>query len=333
MKTSLQHRVVFYGLGEIGIRALRIALKNRMLNVVGAIDIDKSKVGKDLSELISADKNTGVKVASDPKRVISETNPDVVIHSTVSLIEIAAPQIKTIASAGANCISSTEELFFPRPDSQTIFKELDKLAREKGVTILGTGVNPGYIMDTLPLFLTRPCQELRSITVERIVDAATRRMPLQRKVGMGLTPQEFKEKVEQKEMGHKGLTESIYGLAVGLGWELDEIEERVEPIATLEKVVTKYFTVEKGQTIGMKHTGHGIKDGKKVISLDLQMYAGAKDPHDRIIIEGVPPLDVYIKGGIPGDEATAAILVNSIPLVREAYPGLINTGKLPCYSS
>ena len=137
--------------------------------------------------------------------------------------------------------------------------------------------------------------------VERIVDASTRRYPLQRKVGMGLHPDAFIERVKNSEMGHRGLVESIYSLACGLGWDLDRVEDDVEPVVAREQVKTEFFTVEAGQTVGMKHRGYGIRNGETVISLDLQMYVKPDEAYDRVVIEGIPPLEVTVRGGVPGD--------------------------------
>ncbi len=229
--------------------------------------------------------------------------------------------------AGSNCISSTEELFYPRPDTKHLFAKLNGLALKMGLSILGTGVNPGFAMDVLPLLLTMPCREVEALSVERVVDAGTRRMPLQRKVGLGLLPDEFKKRVKRREMGHRGLTESIYCLSAGLGWKLDRVEESIDPIIAVRRTETQYFTVESDQTLGMKHIGYGIKDGHKVIRLDLQMYVGAENPCDRVVIEGTPSLEVSISGGIPGDDATAAILVNSVSGVMKSSPGLIDNSQ------
>jgi 4-hydroxy-tetrahydrodipicolinate reductase len=327
MNDTQPYRILFYGLGEIGARALRIALERKNLRVVGAVDVDRGKTGRDLAELAGFEKKTGVLISSNPEQILYETKPDVVIHSTVSSIEEAAPQIETIALAGSNCISSTEELFYPRPDTKHLFVRLNELALKMGVSIFGTGVNPGFAMDVLPLLLTMPCREVEAIKVERVVDAATRRMPLQRKVGLGLLPDDFRKRVRRKEMGHKGLTESIYCLSAGLGWKLDKVEESIEPVLAERRTKTQYFTVESGQTLGLKHIGSGIKDGLKVIRLDLQMYAGAENPHDRVVIEGTPSLEASIRGGIPGDDATAAILVNSVSGVIKSTPGLIDNSQ------
>jgi hypothetical protein len=323
------YRVAFYGLGEIGRRALRMALKSSRITVVGAIDTDEEKIGKDAGTLAGSNQHTGVAVSADVHGVLADSRPDVVIHTTDSLIERVSSQVVDIISSGAHCISSAEELFYPRPDTLDFFTSLHDCAVQHGVSILGTGVNPGYVMDGLPLFLTKSCETVQSITVERIVDASTRRFPLQKKVGLGLHPDAFIDLVKEKKMGHRGLLESMYSLAKGLGWNLDKIEEEVEPVIAREQVRTAFFSIDEGQTMGMKHRGWGFLDGERVITLDLQMYVGPPKVYDRIVISGVPSLDVTVAGGIPGDDATASILIHSIPSIMECKPGFVNLQGMP----
>ena len=329
MKEASPYRVVFFGLGEIGKRALRMALNSRGISVVGAVDTDQELVGKDLGAIAGLANATGVVVSDDAVDVLAHSRPDAVIHTTNSMIEEVEPQISTIVSAGANCISSAEEMFHPRPDTYNHFRKLHEEALARNVSILGTGVNPGYVMDSLPLFLAKVCEAVHSVKVERIVDASTRRFPLQKKVGMGLHPDVFIDLVKKNKMGHRGLVESMYSLAHGFGWNLDRVEEKVVPVLAQDRVETEFFTVEAGKTMGMKHSGYGIRDGKRVISLDLQMYVKPEKVYDRIVIDGVPSVDTTLKGGVPGDSATASILIHSVPSVMECKPGFINLGRMP----
>ena len=329
MKEASQYRVVFFGLGEIGTRALRMALGCRGISVVGAIDTNQELVGKDLGTIAGLSRATGVAVSDNAVDVLIQSCPDAVIHTTNSLIEEVKPQISTVISAGVNCISSAEEMFHPRPDTYDHFMELHEEALAKNVSILGTGVNPGYVMDSLPLFLAKVCEAVHSVKVERIVDASTRRFPLQRKVGMGLHPDEFIDLVKRNKMGHRGLIESMYSLAHGFGWNLDRVDEEVEPVLAQSRIETEFFTVEPGMTMGMKHRGYGMQNGKRVISLDLQMYVKPEQVYDRIVMDGVPSIDTTLKGGVPGDSATASILIHSVPSVMECKPGFINLGRMP----
>ena len=254
---------------------------------------------------------------------------DVVVHTTGSRLKRIFGQMEEILRGGKNVVSSAEELLFATPENAEMSARIDKLAREKGVTVLGTGVNPGFVMDALPLTLTGVCHEVREVHVERVVDAGTRRHPLQRKIGAGMTPALFREKVAEKAMGHVGLRESLYLIADRLHIALDEVRESVEPVIAEKPLKTAYFELKPGDVAGIRNIGEGIKGGKKILTLDLRMYIGAEAPYDAVHIVGTPDLRLRIEGGVAGDEATAAMLVNSIPAVIAAAPGLVTVKDLP----
>jgi 4-hydroxy-tetrahydrodipicolinate reductase len=199
---------------------------------------------------------------------------------------------------------------------------LDRLAKSKEAVVLGTGVNPGFVMDTMAIAATAPCLEVRSIRVDRVVDASTRREPLQRKVGAGLTESEFRRGVRKGELGHKGLLESLHLIAQGLGWELDNVRERVTPVLSSRSMKTRYLSVKKGQVAGIHHVCRGFRNRREVLHLDLQMFVGAKKPTDRVAINGKPAVNLVFEGGVAGDEATVAMLLNMVRGVLETPAGL-----------
>lgn len=315
-------RVAHYGLGCIGTMAAKIAVQSERLEVVGVIDISAEKVGKDLGELIGLEKPLGIQVTNKLQDVFAH-RPDVIVHCTGSRLGEVAPQIEEIVSRRINVVSSTEELLFPVGKNKQVIEKLDALAKDNDVSILGTGVNPGFVLDSLPAFLSGACSNLRSIFARRVVDASTRREPLQRKIGAGLSADEFRRRVEQGRLGHVGLLESVALLADCLGWELDNLLERIDPVISDGNVKTDYVEVREGQVAGIRHTAKGFREGERAISLELQIYVGAPEPHDYIRIDGDPPLTVRIENGISGDEATAAILINAIPKVVLARPGYL----------
>lgn len=324
------YRVVQYGLGPIGQSCLKTMLDKPLgIKLVGAIDIDPDKVGKDVSELIGHPHATGIIVSSDANAVLSETKPDVVVHTTSSFLASMYDQLIQCASHGANVVSSTEELSWPFERHPAISAELERVAVENGVSILGTGVNPGYAMDALALMATGVCNDVSSVVVHREVNAGLRRLPLQRKVGAGITTQEFEEKKASGQFGHIGLVESLYMVASGLGWELDDMTETLEPVVSVSHHETEYLSVMKGQVAGIHHHAHGYVRGHEVLTLDLKMYVGAPNPRDAVTVVGDPPIDLEIKGGIFGDTATVAALVNGIPLVSKAQPGLKTVADVP----
>ena len=320
--------VIHYGLGPIGLATAKLILTKPNMEIVGAVDIAKEMVGKDLGEILGQ-KPLGVHVTDNAERLFSKVQADVVVHTAGSRLKRIFGQVEEILKGGKNVVSSAEELLFATPENAEMSARIDKLAREKGVTVLGTGVNPGFVMDALPLTLTGVCHEVREVHVERVVDAGTRRHPLQRKIGAGMTPALFREKVAEKAMGHVGLRESLYLIADRLHFVLDEVRESVEPVIAEKPMKTAYFELKPGDVAGIRNIGEGIKGGKKILTLDLRMYIGAEDPHDSVHIVGTPDLRLRIEGGVAGDEATAAMLVNSIPAVIEAAPGLVTVKDLP----
>jgi 4-hydroxy-tetrahydrodipicolinate reductase len=325
-------RIVQYGLGPIGQATARSVLEkstSERVRLAGAIDIDPDKVGRDVADLIGLDASCGVTVSDDAEGVLAETAPDVVLHTTTSFLDEMHEQLRTCARAGAHVVSSTEELAYPYDRHPDLADDLDATAREHGVTVVGTGVNPGYAMDTLALTATGVCQDVQQISVERLVNAGARRGPLQEKVGAGLSADAFAEKKATGTFGHIGLRESLLMLADGLGWSFDQIDERLDPVIAEKSVETPHAAVARDEVAGIHHTITGHVDSELLLSLDLKMYVGAREEHDRVHVEGNPPVDLKIRGGIFGDTATVAMLVNTAPLAAEARSGLHTMKDLP----
>jgi 4-hydroxy-tetrahydrodipicolinate reductase len=259
----------------------------------------------------------------------------VVIHATGSYLKDVYPQIAPIAKYGVNVISTCEELSYPFLSEPELAKKLEALGVRYAMSFLGTGINPGFLMDTLVITLTGVCQKVNKIKVERVMNAATRRIPFQKKVGAGLTTAEFKKKMDTKQItGHVGLEQSIAMIAAALRWQLDKIHvESVEPVIAEQEVRSEAITVKKGQVAGLKQIARGNMKHKDVITLDFQAYIGAKDEYDAITIDGVPPIHQKISPCVHGDHATVAMIVNSIPKVMNASPGLLTMKDLPVPSA
>lgn len=314
--------VAQYGIGPIGAEIARLLLTKPWIKVVGAVDIDPAKIGRDLGEVIGLDRKVGVLVTAQ-----LEGTPDVVCHSTGSRLREVCAQLRELLERGANVVSTCEELSFPL-DAE-VRAELQQVARTKGVALLGTGVNPGFVMDKLPLTITSVCQEIRSVEIIRIQNASTRREPLQRKVGAGMTVAQFRAAVDTGKIKHMGLKESLLMVASGLGVELTDVsDETIDPIVADREIVTQYLKVARGQVAGVHQTIYG--KGTIDLSLELRMYVGAEDvAADRVIVHGVPDVELVVKGGIHGDRATAAMVVNSIPRIVTARHGVLTMDDIP----
>jgi 2,4-diaminopentanoate dehydrogenase len=211
----------------------------------------------------------------------------------------------------------------------SLAQQLDREARAAGVTLLGTGVNPGFVMDFLPAVLAGPCQRVSAIEVWRSQEAGTRRLPLQRKVGAGLSPDEFAAGVEAGRIGHVGLGQSARALGAALGWRLDDVAETIAPLITDGAREYEAGTIRAGMVAGVHQVAIGSVAGRKRIRLTLEMGVGVEDPRDEVVVHGDPVVHARFPGGISGDRATAALVVNALPHVLAAAPGLVSMADLP----
>lgn len=318
-------RVTLLGLGPIGAAIGRLALEKPNMRIVAAIDADPAKAGQDVGRVIGLERDLGVKVVPDMAGGLA-VEADVVLHCTGSYLVKVADQLKQCLQAKRNVVSTCEELAYSRRKHPELTQDLARVAHDNGVTLHGTGVNPGFVMDKLAITLSSVCQRVDSVQVTRIVDAGKRRLPLQKKVGAGMTPEQFKEQVDAGVIKHHGLPESAALIADMLGLPAGDLPEVIEPVIATETITTAYLTVEPGQVAGVKQV---CEDAKGLVRLELQMYVGAKEPADTITIKGLPDLTLVIPGGTHGDLATAAAAVNAIPLVVAAPPGLKTVADLP----
>jgi len=312
-------RFIQYGLGPIGAGISALAVR-RGHHLVAAVDIDPAKAGRPAGDLI-AGAPADVVVTAEPAAVLN-AGADVVLHSTQSRLSQVLPQILPLVDAGLPVISTCEELAFPWHHHPQEAAALDALAKSRGAAVVGLGVNPGFVMDLLPVMLATPCTDVRRITVERVVDVGVRRVPLQQKVGVGLSVGDFRRGVAEGRIGHVGLPQSAAMIAHAMGWTPDRIEESLEPVVGPDQRVR-----------GLHQTCLATHHGTAVIVLDLTMAAGADHPRDTVLIDGAPPIRASIEGGIQGDQATCAIVVAAIPRVLAARPGLLAPTHLPAVSS
>jgi 4-hydroxy-tetrahydrodipicolinate reductase len=315
-------KVVQYGLGPIGCKSVQYLVERGHFELVGAIDSDQGKVGVDVGELAELPKKLGIHVTDDSENLLRQVDAEVVVLTTTSSLEQIRPQVLEIISCGKNVVSTCEELMYPWQTNPSLAKEIDVAAREQGVSVLSTGVNPGFLMDFLPLVMTGVCRDVEKVTVERIQDAQYRRLPFQKKIGAGLTVREFEDRVRAGNLRHVGLTESMHLLASGLGWKLDKTEDNVEPVVASQEVITANLTIEPGRALGVNQIGRGYIGDKELITLVFRATIGEPEPRDRVLIQGTPSIDMAIEEGVNGDTATCAIIVNAIPVVIQAPAGL-----------
>ncbi len=322
-------RVMPFGLGPIGAAIVKQLAQRPGFKIVGAIDIDPAKVGRDLGDVVGLPKRLGVKVSGDARKALKSAKPQVVVLCTSSSVKKVLPQIETILKTKTAIVSTTEELSYPGYTHIRQARQIHAWAKKAKVAVLGTGVNPGFAMDALPIALTGVCERVDRIAVNRIQDARVRRLPFHQKIGAGRTTDQFQKKVDDGRVRHVGLTESIAMIADAIGWTLDRITDDIEPKLAAVTISSEFLAVDPGYVCGIIQDGVGYRKNDAVIRLHMEAYLGAPESYDSVDIEGSPRLSMKIAGGIHGDVATASIVVNSIPKVLNAPPGLHTMRDLP----
>jgi hypothetical protein len=322
-------RVMHVGLGPIGAGVVRQVAERNGFRIVGAADIDPAKAGRDLGLVSGTGRPLRVKISADVKKAIKAAKPDVVVLCTSSSLRQVLPQIEEILKLRVPIVSTTEELAYPAKANLKYARAIHELAKKHKVAVLGTGVNPGFAMDALPIMLTGVCERVQALRVDRVQDARIRRLPFQQKIGAGLTREQFQNKVDDGSVRHVGLAESITMIAAAMGWKLERITDEIEPRMATETVASEFLAVDPGFVCGIVQDGVGYRDGVPVITLHMEAYLGAPESFDAVEITGSPALKMKIAGGIHGDIATASIVVNSLPKILEAAPGLHTMRDMP----
>lgn len=321
-------RIIQAGLGPLGQKMVQFAQQRKGLKIVAAVDTDPAKIGRDLGELCGL-KKLGIKVAGDVRSALRGKKADAAILTTVSSVDKLVEQVRPLAAAGLDIVSTCEELSYPFADHAAAARTIDRICRQHGVRCVGTGVNPGYLMDYLPVVLTAPCQRVDRIDVSRVQDATFRRGPFQKKIGAGLSVPEFKRLATAKIIRHVGLGESINMIARAMGWKLDKVTESIRPVLAKRPIRTEHVSVKRGGVAGVEQIGRGLRGGKEVIRLHFIAAVGQSDPADTVWITGQPNIVSTVPGGVNGDIATCAITLNCVAALRGAAPGLRTMPELP----
>jgi 4-hydroxy-tetrahydrodipicolinate reductase len=315
-------KIVHMGLGPIGLATYRVLRGRTRVDVIGAVDIDPSLQGRDIGEL-AGERRAGVQVCPSLYDIGPAGAADVVVvHCAGShLARGAADQVIEALGWGANVVSTCEELAYPWFHHPAEARRIDEAARAAGKTVLATGVNPGFAMDALALYVSGICQGVTGVRIHRAQEAGTRREPLQRKVGAGIMPEEFEVRKRVGRIGHVGLAESVAMLSAAFGFGVDRIDESLEPAIASRILTTPYYTVQPGQVAGIVHKARGFRGAAELVTLELDMFIGVPNPGDFVTLEGTPRVKVAVEG-LHGDVATAAIAANATCACSSLGPGL-----------
>lgn len=329
-----RYMTLLFGFGTIGRSIAEAIIKRDNLELAGVIDIDPELNGKQVELMLSIDSKTITMIHADLAPFHNQLRSgeiDVAIIATSSSLEKIIPTINSCLEFGVDVISLCEELSYPYVRFPALSESIHNTAIKYEKTVIGTGINPGFLMDLLPIVLTAPCQSVSRVEVTRCMNSARRRTSFQKKIGTGLSEVEFRESKEKGIItGHVGLVESIYMLSDALGLGLTRVDELPpEPVLAKEDTETPYTVVSKGYVLGLKSEAIGLKSDEILVTLKFHAYAGASPEFDEIRIEGFPELVQRIEGGVMGDYGTVGMILNMIPLVVDAKPGLLTMKDIP----
>jgi hypothetical protein len=316
--------IVIMGLGHIGQAVARAALEKPELRLVAAVD--PAFVGHRLEEVLRSPAPQ-LTVSGDAEQAFALAKGGVVLHATGSSFERVLPQIEQAVKAGLAVVSTCEELAYPWLRHEELAARFDQLCEKRGVAVVGVGVNPGFALDRLPALLSQVTGPVRHVHGTRVQDVSRRRAALQRKVGVGLDEASFHRALDAGEIGHVGLAESAMLAAEGCGFELDEVEEEFAPVIAEEDHAGP-VSVASGRVAGIQQIARGFVDGVERVRLELTLAVGEDDPRDVVELDARPPVRFTVRGGIPGDEATAWAVVHAAPAITELR-GLVTVLHLP----
>ncbi len=323
------NRILLVGLGPLGQFVANDAARRGVARVVAAVDIDARLTGKPVSEIVP-ECGFAAPVHRSMDDVANWGEIDCAVVTTSSDLAACADTFRDLLARGVSIVSTCEELLFPWLRHKALAQELHDLAVEHGARLMGTGVNPGFMMDALPVAATAVCRRVRAVKCWRIQDATTRRIPFQKKIGATLDDAAFDARVKDGSLRHVGLGESLHFISHYLGLGVVKWEETLSAVKAEKDMSCGLGPIRKGCAAGVRQTAHGWNAaGEEVVTMEFQAAIGQPHPHDRVVIEGEPRIDLRIEGGVHGDIATSAITLNAIDSLLAAAPGLHTMATVP----
>lgn len=321
-------KVAMIGLGPVGQAVARRLLTTPKVTITAAVDPAVQYAGRDLGTVLGLPRRLKLPVEGEPLRFLRRPRAEVAFVCTSPTLKDVKETVTALLGRGVRVLTSCDELVHPVPAHAAAFSELDRLARARKTCLLATGVTPGFAMDTLALALTAPCATVRRVSVTRVVDAAGR-LSLQRRAGAGLTVAQFRRALTEGTLRQVCLAQSAHMIARALGWKLDRVDETIDPAIAPRDLDTGALRVPAGAVSGFRRSLRAYRGSELAVSLDLQIYVGAEQPRDHVLVDGDPPVDASVAGGLDADASTAALLVNALPRVLAAPPGLLAASDLP----
>ena len=329
-------RVAVWGFGAMGGGITKVLLQKTGVEITGVCDLHPNRVGKSIFDLLEVERGdrADVIVTSDIELALPEKSADVCILATDSFTKDVYPKLVKVLSHGINAISTAEEMSYPAAKEPELAQEIDRVAKKFGVTALGTGINPGLMMDLLAICLSGCMTSVEKVTCRRVNSLSPFGPLVMQEQGVGLTPEAFQEGVEKGELaGHVGFAESVGMISHALGWKIDEFSQQMAPILTEVDRKSPYGFASRGNVAGVNMTGQGYVEGRVMIDMihpqQIEPELGGTHTGDYITLEGSPRVDMKIQPEVNGGIGTIAMCVNMIPHVINARAGLKTMIDLP----
>jgi 4-hydroxy-tetrahydrodipicolinate reductase len=330
-------KVSIWGFGAMGSGMAEVLLRKQGVDIVGVCDMHPDRVGRSMFELLGVPRGErkDVIVQGDIHKVISKGSADVVLLATDSYTRKAFDKIKLIVELGINVLTTAEEMAYPKAKEPELAAEIDRLAKANGVSVLGTGINPGLIMDLLVILMTGACTDVEYVKAERVNSLSPFGPAVMEEQGVGLTLEAFRQQSAAGHLaGHVGFNESVNMICDAIGWKLDQpVEQSMEPIVSKVLRKTKYAEVKPGCVAGCTMKGAGTVGGRLAVEMvhpqQIEPQLEGTDTGDYVVIKGVPNVNLANKPEVPGGIGTIAMCINMIPQVINARPGLHTMIDLP----
>lgn len=322
--------IIQIGAGPLGLNVAKFILERKGLQLSGVVDLNPDLEGKDVGKMCGVESN-GITVSVSVDDAIRKTKqkPSVAVVTTVSSASKIVPTIEELAKRKLDIVTTCEELSYPWKQHPKEAEAIDKICKNYEITCLGTGVNPGFLMDYFPSVLTSICQRVDHVEVIRVQDASIRRIPFQKKIGAGLTHDEFEQEKQKGSLRHVGLPESTDMIAGAMKFDLNENMETLDKVVAKQRITSGYKPIEKGMPCGVEQITQGMVEGKERIRLRFRAAVGEPESYDKVVIKGRPDLETVFPGGVNGDIATSAITVNALGSVYRTDAGLKTMIDIP----
>lgn len=329
-------RIGLHGVGTVGRHVAKLLLEHRPgMPIVSAATLQDSDVGRPLHEVAGAVNDSSAIVVVGSLEELLAARPDVVVLSTGSFLPDVADDVLACVASGACVVSPCEELGFTARQDPRLAARIDEAAQAAGVSVLGTGISPGFLFDSLLCTVSGVCWDVTAIRGRRVVDVVGFGENIHLRLGIGYTSEQFEQGHRDGTIaGHVGFPETVAMVCRRMGIELDEpVEQRFEPMIATTPAPTRYGAVNPGCTEGFVHRAIGRVGGEELIKFELVLHLRPEEAGlratDTLEIDGVHPVRLTLDPGMSPLLATAAMLVNSIPALLAFSPGLKSVTDLP----